>query len=356
MRRSILLILFSINIAAAFGQGTFQFYANLNGANELPPNFAGSTGDGSFSLTGTHFAFTVSMQPSTTPISAGIYGPAVAGQSGSLLFDLGASFIVAPGSGNPGSVNYNGDCFLSGQQAFDLENGLWYVNILTPQFPEGELRGAIMPVPEPSTFALLALFTIVAVVSRQRMYPRDLKFFGLILVLVVGFCSNDFAQGTVQFEVVLSGANEIPANPSLGDGEAQFTLTGSSFTFLFGGVVTFQDFATPIDITINGPANSSSSAPVLFDLGAPKVFLIQPPPGRGYGLQGVVDNLTSPQINDLLAGKWYANIFTDSGNFPGGEIRGQITPVPEPSITFLFMGAVFFPVAKRSPRHWLVHK
>ncbi len=43
------------------------------------------------------------------------------------------------------------------QQLSDLENGLWYVNVHTSTFPGGEIRGQILPVPEPSTLALAGL-------------------------------------------------------------------------------------------------------------------------------------------------------------------------------------------------------
>jgi hypothetical protein len=50
--------------------------------------------------------------------------------------------------------------------------------------------------------------------------------------------------------------------------------------------------------------------------------------------------LTEPQEVDFLAGNWYVNIH--SGQFPGGEVRGQLNPtvVPEPaSIVGLALGA-----------------
>lgn len=172
----------------------------------------------------------------------------------------------------------------------------------------------------------------------------------LVLILLIFNFTNAYSQGTVKFFTNLAGGNQIPPNGSTGDGEGEFTLSGNSLSFLFSGVVLFQDFATPTDITINGPANSSSTASVLFDLGAPNVFLIQPPPGRGYSLQGVVNNLTGSQINDLCSGLWYANIFTASGNFPDGEIRGQITPVPEPATTWLLVAGMFCLVNRVQPR------
>ena len=80
---------------------------------------------------------------------------------------------------------------------------------------------------------------------------------------------------------------------------------------------------------INGPANPGSIAPVLFDLGAPSFAVPNPPDPGGYMFVGAINDLTAPQIDDLLAGLWFVNV--DSTTYPGGEIRGQITAVPESS-------------------------
>jgi len=47
--------------------------------------------------------------------------------------------------------------FSLAQQISQLEGGLWYINIHSANFGGGEIRGQILPVPEPSTLALLGL-------------------------------------------------------------------------------------------------------------------------------------------------------------------------------------------------------
>lgn len=153
----------------------------------------------------------------------------------------------------------------------------------------------------------------------------------LTVAALIGGLTGALAQGTLQFDVNLSGANEVPPNSSPGNGSGTLTLSGSTLDYLFSGTVDFQGGAQPTDITINGPAAAGSVASVLFDLGAPTTFVIQPPPGEGYSLQGTLNNLTGTDMSDLENGLWYVNVFTSSGDYPGGEIRGQITPVPEPS-------------------------
>jgi hypothetical protein len=49
-----------------------------------------------------------------------------------------------------------------------LENNLTYLNIHTTNFPGGEIRAFLAPVPEPSTFALAALALTGAWVARRR--------------------------------------------------------------------------------------------------------------------------------------------------------------------------------------------
>ena len=69
------------------------------------------------------------------------------------------------------------------------------------------------------------------------------------------------------------------------------------------------------------------------------------PPGVGAGVQvGITPSspsignavLSAPQAADLLSDLWYLNIH--STTFPGGEIRGQVTVVPEPA-TLLLLGS-----------------
>jgi CHRD domain/PEP-CTERM motif len=141
------------------------------------------------------------------------------------------------------------------------------------------------------------------------------------------------AQGTLEFTVSLNGANEVPPTDSTRIGSGNLSLNGTALDY----TVAFSATAdVPTDVTINGPANTGSTAPILFDLGAP--FFIAPnPPELPWAVTGTINNLTSTQIDDLLAGLWYVNVLSSPSSYPGGEIRGQIVPVPEPSATALLL-------------------
>ena len=74
---------------------------------------------------------------------------------------------VPPGP-NPPTMSYIGAVTVTSQQINDLEGGLWYVNFNSSSFPNGEIRGQIIPVPEPSALALLAVGGTLAALLRRR--------------------------------------------------------------------------------------------------------------------------------------------------------------------------------------------
>ena len=72
----------------------------------------------------------------------------------------------------------------------------------------------------------------------------------------------------------------------------------------------------------------------------------------GTGVVGppVIGNaiLNAAQEVDLLAGLWYLNLHTDV--FPGGEIRGQVLAVPEPTTLALFAGGLALAMRRKTRR------
>lgn len=157
----------------------------------------------------------------------------------------------------------------------------------------------------------------------------------LTLFAVVASLVGASAQGTFQFIAYLNGQNEVPPNNSAGRGTAQITLVDNIFN-IFVDIPAVPFGFIPIGAFIHGPAASGTTAPIIFDLGPPRSrppFLPFDPGGDEFVLNGIT--VSTSQISDLMAGLWYVNV-TSSG-FPGGVIRGQIQPVPEPS-TFALLG------------------
>jgi len=89
--------------------------------------------------------------------------------------------------------------------------------------------------------------------------------------------------------------------------------------------------SAPTLMHFHGPALTTQNAGVQVNVG-----VVGPP------VVGAVV-LSDQQESDLLAGLWYLNLHT--ADFPAGEIRGQVTVVPEPD-TLLLLGAGLVLVAR----------
>ena len=160
---------------------TFQFNANLNGANEVSPSGATGTGlatlfyndnnsvlttDDSFSLT--LGAFDLS------GIATGmhIHAPAPVGVSGPVVVNLANSPFMVLNSG--GTLLIGGNNVLPPSSSFltQLQAGLAYINIHTALNLGGEIRGQLIQVsvvPEPSTYTmLLAGLGLIGLMVRNR--------------------------------------------------------------------------------------------------------------------------------------------------------------------------------------------
>jgi len=150
---------------------------------------------------------------------------------------------------------------------------------------------------------------------------KQLTTIAVALALSVGMAS---AQITLQ--AFLYGTNEVPANASTATGfgtvllnAAQTQITvNESWSGLIGGPATLSHIHTgaagvigPVTFGFTGvPSATSGSIPQ-------QTFSITP-----------------AQVTTLLSGGMYMNVH--DGTFGGGEIRGQLTVVPEPSTLALW--------------------
>jgi len=154
-----LLTLVSVLASLSMAQAQ-SFTASLDGAQD---GGGARQGIGSVNLTlsGTDLTLVGSYSGLTSTASAGhIHGPGAPGVSVGVLYNLATLGILTLGT----SGTYNGTVHLApintytvAQQIADLDNSLWYLNIHDANFPGGEIRGQIVPVPEPSSLALFGL-------------------------------------------------------------------------------------------------------------------------------------------------------------------------------------------------------
>ncbi|HEY6229846.1 MAG TPA: PQQ-dependent sugar dehydrogenase [Pyrinomonadaceae bacterium] len=123
------------------------FYANLNGAQQVPPTNSTATGTATVVLSPDETSATVSLNfagLSSTQTAAHIHSPAAVGQNAGVLFGLP--------EGQLSDVKINP----TAAQVQDLKNGLWYINVHSNNFPNGEIRGQFQTSASASTVQFAA--------------------------------------------------------------------------------------------------------------------------------------------------------------------------------------------------------
>jgi hypothetical protein len=171
--------------------------------------------------------------------------------------------------------------------------------------------------------------------------------------LVSLFAASSAGAATV-FSASLTGDQEVPPVTSSAFGSAELMLNDDmdalSYDLTISGL-DFGGFFTPdTDDNITGVhihnGDVGTNGPVVFGMFNPThdfddLMVSFPSPGvvKMTGTWDAADTVggadpLNTQLNDLLDGGLYFNVHT-VGN-PSGEIRGQITAIPEPS-SFAFM-------------------
>lgn len=118
--------------------------------------------------------------------------------------------------------------------------------------------------------------------------------------------------------IVLSGAQEVPANPSTGTGSMNVSYSKSTHTLAYSVKWTLP--TAPTLMHIHGLAPVGYATGVVQNIltsSNPTLF----PASGSYSGTMYVDGVTIKE-QDLLNGMYYLNIHTTT--YPGGEIRGQI--------------------------------
>jgi hypothetical protein len=152
-------------------------------------------------------------------------------------------------------------------------------------------------------------------------------------LMALSYAATGFAS-TITYTAMLTGSGENPANASTATGFVTYTLTGDILTM----DLTFSGLSAPA-----AAAHIHCCAPV--GVNAPVVVPFSAFPNATSGTYTNTFDLSTfafsgggteaALIAAFNSGNAYTNIH--NANFPGGEIRGQITTVPEPG-TLVLLG------------------
>ena len=128
------------------------------------------------------------------------------------------------------------------------------------------------------------------------------------MVGLLGGCAS--LLGTSPAKIALSGSNEVPPVTTDAAGEARFRVERDGG---IQGKVTTQGLAATAAHIHEGA--SGSNGPVIVPLARAAENEWSVPPGT---------RLSDAQVRSYRAGALYVNVH--SAAYPGGEIRGQLTP------------------------------
>jgi hypothetical protein len=147
------------------------------------------------------------------------------------------------------------------------------------------------------------------------------------------------AAVNVPFTAILNGAQEVPPRETPGSWTGSGALTGDPGAYILTYTVTYSGLlgaiASPFAHIHNAPFGTNG--PIVHDLDGANVAPIAGSTSGTITGDWRFDDATRPLTDALaaqfLAGNLYFNIHTTQ--FTPGEIRGQLSPIPEPSAVLL---------------------
>ena len=159
MKSIIQTLILLVGLSAARAQGTLQYFANLDGSTAVPFNANYSwLGLGQFTLSDNTLSFNIVFSTFSADFDQG----RLIGLSTTPVLSLGQAYRVAPDplSGFSGSTSWSGTFAFTPQERTEFLGGGISIGLMPTRLfgdpnPIGEIVGAIQPVPEPSTWALL---------------------------------------------------------------------------------------------------------------------------------------------------------------------------------------------------------
>lgn len=110
------------------------FLAVLDGASVNPPTGSSANGNATLTFNPTTKTFTINVTHSGVDANNGHIHRGAVGESGGVVFPFSSFDSPIDDSGGP----------LDTMQEADLDANLYYINIHSPSFPEGEIRGQLI--------------------------------------------------------------------------------------------------------------------------------------------------------------------------------------------------------------------
>ncbi|MCW8091203.1 CHRD domain-containing protein [Alteromonas sp. ASW11-130] len=155
------------------------------------------------------------------------------------------------------------------------------------------------------------------------------------------------ANADIIFTATLSGDQEVPSVTTPASGSAIGELSGTAGSYVFTYEINYTNLSSPIIDAAGGGhfhnATAGNNGPVvhLFDTAA--FAFLGSTDGTISGdwrFDDASNPLTDTLANELIAGNMYINLHTEI--FNGGELRGQLFAVTEPTLLLLLGSGLLF--------------
>ena len=166
----------------------------------------------------------------------------------------------------------------------------------------------------------------------------------LSVVLLAASLVAVHAQSIVTYTINMTGGNVVPPDPSTGQGSgfAYFDTIANTIAF----DVTFFGLTSPSTVAVLHDGGPTVNGGVI------AVIPVSPANSTFGTVSTTAITFPTAYLADLQAGKTYLDIHVSStpGAYPGGEIRGQLLAVPEPttlSLAGIGLGALALARARR---------
>jgi CHRD domain/PEP-CTERM motif len=180
-------------------------------------------------------------------------------------------------------------------------------------------------------------------------------------ILFAALGSTPALAASFTIHSTMLGSFEVPPNASPAIGSADITVNGDTLTVdvTWSGLICGNPSAAhihccaPVGVNVgvsvgfpSFPATTSGSYFHVFNMLDPSIYTAAFLSNFGGGTAAGAE---AALINGMIAGDAYVNIH--NAVFPGGEIRGQLGPVPEPAtLTLVGLGLFGATMRRRAKR------